>query len=57
MVALLPTIKSSIALLASTIIAELAVSVPAEWSILSLKDLPPMTSEPEPSPIYNLSSP
>ena len=57
MVALLPTIKSSIALLASTIIAELAVSVPAVWLIFSIKDLPPMTSEPEPSPIYNLSSP
>ena len=55
--ALLPTIKSSIALLESTISAELAVKVPALWSIRSLNALPPISLTEEPSPIYNLLSP
>ena len=56
-VALLPTRSSSIALLLSTRTAELAVSVPSVWSILSLKDLPPRTFTVEPSPMNNLSLP
>ena len=45
----------SILLFESTIIAELAVSVPAVWSTKSTYNLPPIISFALPSPINNLS--
>ena len=50
-VALLPILRSSIALFESTTTAELAVNVPAVWSIRSLNALPPISLTEEPSPI------
>ena len=55
----LSTLSISIFELASTTIADEAVSVPAVWSNISVKCCPPMTlattSEPEVSPIKSLS--
>ena len=50
-IVLFPIFIVLIALFESTSTAELAVNVPAVWSILSLKDLPPITLTEEPSPI------